>query len=490
MPMRKYLIFFCLICLHLASHAQSNPTLLHRSLYGYTDYSWKTGQKDTISWGFNVFAVASSGKYAPYWLFTNYDGCPFTPYNGSTSIVIQKAYTNPHRWMDYSFKLNPMLTIDKNGFSPCFQELYFSARLLVFEITVGMKPDNYGYYEADKDITSGGLLFSHNASLIPRISIGTTDYIPIPFTFGYAEIKGGLTHGWFGNDGYVKKAFLHHKYAGLKLGGRLPVNIGYEFHHAAQWGGVSPVYGELGSSFHDFLNTFFVRSGGVMANDQINAQGNHIGSQILTADFKWKDWNVSAYWQTLSEDGPIRFLWNAMNAYDGLWGIKISNTSFPYLSTILYEFLNTTQQSGAFHDRDGIVYGGGDHYFTNGIYKNGWTYGGFTIGHPLITSPVLLPGEQISPIYNRVRAHHIGVKGDIFGYNYKAMTTISNYYDDYQIPIGLQNCAILINVKKHFKKAWNMEFGLSLAADIGTQFGNSFGAMVSIAKRGIIWGQK
>ena len=179
-----------------------------------------------------------------------------------------------------------------------------------------------------------------------------------------------------------------------------------------------------------------------------------------------------------------------MNAYDGLWGIKISNTSFPYLSTILYEFLNTTQQSGAFHDRDGIVYGGGDHYFTNGIYKNGWTYGGFTIGHPLITSPVLLPGEQISPIYNRVRAHHIGVKGDIFGYNYKAMTTISNYYDDYQIPIGLQNCAILINVKKHFKKAWNMEFGLSLAADIGTQFGNSFGAMVSIAKRGIIWGQK
>ena len=91
MPMRKYLIFFCLICLHLASHAQSNPTLLHRSLYGYTDYSWKTGQKDTISWGFNVFAVASSGKYAPYWLFTNYDGCPFTPYNGSTSIVIQKA---------------------------------------------------------------------------------------------------------------------------------------------------------------------------------------------------------------------------------------------------------------------------------------------------------------------------------------------------------------------------------------------------------------
>ena len=35
-----------------------------------------------------------------------------------------------------------------------------------------------------------------------------------------------------------------------------------------------------------------------------------------------------------------------------------------------------------------------------------------------------------------------------------------------------------------------MEFGLSLAADIGTQFGNSFGAMVSIAKRGIIWGQK
>jgi hypothetical protein len=36
---------------------------------------------------------------------------------------------------------------------------------------------------------------------------------------------------------------LHHKFVGVRLGGGLPVRINYEFHHATQWGGVSPVYG-------------------------------------------------------------------------------------------------------------------------------------------------------------------------------------------------------------------------------------------------------
>jgi hypothetical protein len=44
----------------------------------------------------------------------------------------------------------------------------------------------------------------------------------------------------------------------------------------------------------------------------------------------------------------------------------------------------------------------------------------------------------------------------------------------------------LLEVTKHIKKAWDLDFGLSLAADLGTQFGNQLGAMLTIRKKGII----
>ena len=44
----------------------------------------------------------------------------------------------------------------------------------------------------------------------------------------------------------------------------------------------------------------------------------------------------------------------------------------------------------------------------------------------------------------------------------------------------------MMEVKKIVPEAWKMEFGLSLAGDFGTQFGNSFGAMITIRKQGLI----
>ena len=131
-----------------------------------------------------------------------------------------------------------------------------------------------------------GFLFSQNARPMPRITIGIDHYVPVPFTYGYLELKGGITHGWFTDNVYLKNSFLHHKFIGARVGGNLPVTVNYEFHHAAQWGGVSPVYGELGSSFKDLVTVFFAGSGGTMSNDQINAYGNHLGSQSLGLDVK------------------------------------------------------------------------------------------------------------------------------------------------------------------------------------------------------------
>ena len=36
------------------------------------------------------------------------------------------------------------------------------------------------------------------------------------------------------------------------------------------------------------------------------------------------------------------------------------------------------------------------------------------------------------------------------------------------------------------EKAWGLDFGLRIAADMGTQYGNRFGTMITISKQGIL----
>jgi hypothetical protein len=273
----------------------------------------------------------------------------------------------------------------------------------------------------------------------------------------------------------VSKTLLHHKFAGARLGGKLPVNVSYEFHHVAQWGGYSTVYGDLGNDFQAWKNAFLGRSGGSMSNDQINAQGNHIGYQELALDVKGEGWKVSAYWQHINEDGPIGFMGYETNIQDGLWGVSAVQSRWPFISGVTYEFLNTTDQSGPFHDRDGIVYGGADNYYSNGIYTQGWSYYGRIIGSPLLTTS-----------NNRVMAHHVGVKGDIYGWRYRVLCTYADNYGTYSRPVQSHNTAVLMEVKKNVPQAWNLEFGVALSGDFGTQWGNRFGAMVTITKKGII----
>ena len=43
-----------------------------------------------------------------------------------------------------------------------------------------------------------------------------------------------------------------------------------------------------------------------------------------------------------------------------------------------------------------------------------------------------------------------------------------------------------MEVNRRIEKAWRLEFGIALSTDIWTQYGNQFGAMLTIRKQGII----
>ena len=454
-----------------------------------------SSSQDTLLYNASIQALTSSGQHSPFWLHSNRDGSiAIAPHSGNLTLGIYKPATCPQRWFDYDFALsitgqlqspNQIAFPQVNRTLSAYSNLaYAHVRLFIFDISAGIQPVQWG--SPDCELTSGGLLFSSNAHPMPKVCIGIDRWTAFPGLYGYVKIRGGISNMWMTDNVYVEKAMIHHKWIGGKIGGKFPVNLSYEFHHVAQWGGFSPVYGDLGNNWNAFMNALLVRSGGYMATDQINAQGNHIGSQILTLDIKGNKWKVSAYWQNIFEDGPIKFIGFGMNSLDGLWGINITQQHWPFISGLTYEFLQTTDQSGPFHDKDGFIFGGNDSYYKNGIYQNGWNYWYRTIGNPFITSPIYNADGTISTLNNRVKAHFIGIKGDIYGYKYRVMCSYADNYGTYNRPLRSTNTAILIECSKHVEKAWGLDFGFAFAGDFGNQFGNTFGAMLTIKKQGIL----
>lgn len=433
---------------------------------------------DTISYAAEVSAVVSSGA-VPLWIQALEDGnISAAPYSGNITAAVYKRATRPCRWYDYDFGIALTGRFDTQRTTGYFRSLYAHTRLYIVDITAGIKPLVVG--SQNPQLTTGGLLFSGNAYPIPRISIGIDQYIPFPGLYGYLEVKGGLTHGWFVDNScldttiHTTNALLHYKFAGVRLGGSLPINIGYELHHVGQWGGTSPYHGKFPISWDTFKHIVLAQGGGNNLSDQLNAEGNHIGVQELSLVAKWTHWNITTYWQTIFEDKSANFIGRS-NLADGLWGIALRQNEWPFINAITLEYLNTTRQDGPWHDRDGQVYGGRSNYYNNSSYKQGWTHFGRTIGNAMM-----------SPDNNRVRVYFAGIAGDIYGFNYRVKISYARNWGTYNQPKYSTNTACMLEVKKHVEKAWGLDFGVRMAADMGTQYGNRFGAMITISKQGII----
>ena len=161
---------------------------------------------------------------------------------------------------------------------------------------------------------------------------------------------------------------------------------------------------------------------------------------------------------------------------------------WPFIQGVTYEFLNTTDQSGPWHDRDGLCYAGNDSYYTNGIVLNGWNYFYRSLGTPFITSPLYNADGTIYTLNNRVRVHHLGVRGDIYGFQYRFKASYARNYgnNNRSREVLSTNTALLLDVYKHVPQAWGLDFGVRLSGDFGSQFGKQFGAQIVISKRGII----
>jgi hypothetical protein len=350
--------------------------------------------------------LGGTGGSLPFWMLSNHYG-RFTP-------TSENGYLDAGIFSD-TLKQDQKFGFDWGGeafgrydgaFKGWLHQGYIGGKAGFLYCYAGLKEEHFG--SQDPELSSGFVIWSGNARPIPKLSLATLDFVKVPYTKGFVEIKGGISHGWFGKDGYVKHAYLHHKYLYLRFGGSHAFHFTAGLHHFAQWGGISPEYGELPSSLKDFFKVFFAKKGGdtisgVPYNEWENRFGNHLGTKDISLDYSFRgELKIKAYWQNFIEyTTGLGF----KNVSDGLWGIQLEH---PGKLKIGYEFFRSITR---LYTKDGKPWRGEDNYFNNSIYQNGWTFKGYTIGTPIITSPILTHQQYPGQITNnRVVGHIVHVE--------------------------------------------------------------------------------
>ncbi|WP_169304731.1 capsule assembly Wzi family protein [Chloroherpeton thalassium] len=370
-------------------------------------------------------------------------------------------------------------------------------------------------------LKSGDMVMSSNAAPIPVVQVCTNDYVPFPIISEHLKFKALLAHGWFEEQRHISNPYLHEKYLYLKLENTLPIDGYIGLHHAAMWGGEHPVYGQLPESWSVFKDIFLAKSGeedtSPEAEEQHNRVGNHIGSYDFGVIYQTDRYTATVYRQTIFEDASgkgIQFIG------DGLWGIEFClKKQNALVEGIVLEFVKTTYQGGPVHDletEDRLF--GNDNYYNNFMYQSGWSYNGFTIGNPFITSPILnlynslttKDGETIVHVFpnNRVLAWHLGIMGQL--QNDLAYRLLLSYSLNYGIYDGNYSDAEAKEYTKNgktytyyelpdltlFSSMLELEFPATLfdvsfqakarvAMDLGNFIGDRFGVLFSLSKSGL-----
>jgi len=278
-------------------------------------------KNDTIQYKIDLSGIAATGDFAPFWFQSMHFGKVLQhPFSTNLGMSVYKELNNKDALFDYGFNADVLLRTNYTDITEVyFHQLYAQARLWIFDLSIGAKEIQHGFH--NRQLSAGSYLFSQNARPIPGITAGIEEFRTIPFTYDLLEIKGGLTQGWYIDNVYAPDILHHHKYMYLRLGGKFPVRLQAGLDHVAQWGGEIPGISNSKFNLRDFKTIFLGKSGGddTHLSEQINALGNHIISIHAKLEVNLQNTDIDLYWQTVSEDGPIRLLpWLAPNWRDNL----------------------------------------------------------------------------------------------------------------------------------------------------------------------------
>ncbi|MDR2121427.1 MAG: capsule assembly Wzi family protein [Tannerella sp.] len=493
-----FLIGQCLLLSPFAGgYAQSNDEVVAPS--GHTLYN------------ISAFASSSTGGLTPFWMTSNRHG--IVPLKANNGYLQAQVF----HYQPFGSKVSLRAGLDLIAVAPrnknvILQQLFVDVAYDRLHLSVGSRArdaDGYNTSLLDASLSSGDMTLSSNARPIPEINIYMPDFILVPWTNAWLQVRGNFAAGRaFDSDylksfvrtkqHYVRNVLWHHKSLYLRIkdtNNGFPFSMTIGIRHTAQWGGVStnPAAGTQPHSLKDFLRVIAGKSGGSDASlsDRINVLGNHFGSYDFQVGYAHPKASIYAYYQHFFDDASGMEFFNAL---DGLMGIRLdlhNGDTHLWPDKILIERLNTLNQSGPFHfiSFDHNKYpgygGGGDNYYNNGEYVTGASYFNRSVGSPLLISPEYNADGRLGFRHNRITAWHLGAEGRLTDdFSYRLLCAEAESLGTPYGPLlkKLRMLSAAAAVTYHCRNAWS--FSVTVAADRGDLLGNHAGIGISVTKRG------
>ncbi|WP_229214155.1 capsule assembly Wzi family protein [Dyadobacter flavalbus] len=458
---------------------------------------------DSVSNYIEVSGIGSTGSRTPFWMQANQFGTvPLTSPSGSVRGGFEKYWSiSQSGKTDNKWRAGIGVEAVANFYDNTkvlLPQLHGTLRFKNWELYVGRKKQWLGL--ADSTMGSGSYAWSGNALPIPKIFIGTTRFVPVPFTKGWLSFNAFYSDGLFEKNRPVTSGLKFHQKALYARLGKADskVKLYGGFNHQVQWGGKSPYLtqsGKLPDGFSNYVHAVFGTIGGsgdaVTFFDSTSRIGNHLGSIDIALEIETFASSILLYRQFIYEDGSLFYL---TTLSDGLTGVRIRRknsygSNFEITEGVL-ELLYTKNQGGnVFVIGDGKKRGIDD-YFNNQQVRDGWSYFDRTIGTPFIppTSQTKWKWPNYSNNFtsnNRVMVWHLGLKGSLFRkVLWQTKLSYSSNAGAYNEPfIGTpKQFSGLLALHTKVNLLGGMTLKGSYAADIGDLYPKTHGFMLGIRK--------
>jgi len=469
-----------------------------------------------IEYQASLQGTVGKGDAAPFWFTNNRFGLGSTEEKSGllrAGLHRDVAQDSLRHWrIGYGLDLVGAVNYDSHF---VLQQLYADFQYKAIRLSVGQK--ERASELKNQQLSIGGLTLGNNARPLPMVRLELPDFWTIPRTKGWLALKAHIAFGAYTDNRwqrhfassygklYSANSLFHSKAGFLRIGNteKFPLTLTGGLEMACQFGGEAwnlidrtdhagastfDSHQKLPHNFKAFWHAFIPGGNDVNDGDYLNAEGNHIGSWHLRLDYHGQGWGASVYAEHLFEDQSQMFWqypWKDM-----LYGGEIRLPKNPIATSIVYEHLRTTDQSGPiYHDSNDILpeqISAIDNYYNHQVYA-GWQHAGFGMGNPLLASPIYNTDGSIGFKDNRVKAHHFGLSGEpISEIGYRILYTHEKSWGTYPIPRVDPAKADFLMVEASYRP--HQVPGLSITAAYGQNWGELVGdckgAMLTIAYSG------
>lgn len=473
---------------------------------------------EDVQYKIEASTVGATGKVAPLWLSANRHGLSSTENTSAYLRASIERKIESDSTQNWKFGYGADLALPYN-FTSNFvvQQLYGEVQYKNFRVSLGSK-ERIQIFKNDA-LSSGAMTTSINARPIPQLRAELADWWNITGRAHFLAFRGYAAYGMM-TDGdwqerfvggeesrhiFAKNVLYHTKGGFFKVGDErwfpLTGTFGLEMSaifsgevwNVANRGGADndnfSSHQKLNHSLRDFFDAFIASGSDSNDGAYANAAGNHLGSWKFSIDWNTPSWGLHAYLDHFFEDHSMMLFQYGWR--DNLIGLEARLPRNPFVSEMVYEYLNTTDQSGGvYHDATSelpIQISGNDTYYNHHVY-GAYHHWGQPLGTPLIIAPIYNDSRILINYNNRVRAHHIGLKGNPTNeLSWRLLFTHHHSLGTYDLYLNDARSTFLFAEATYSPQRFRgWDFTLAYGGNNGDLLGSSHGFQATVRKTGLL----